>query len=79
MLMVIIIMIIIIIITIVNNSNNSESSRSQSQPNELNLLRELHSKVKGYLAINDYNIRSQTKWDENEAAFQADKHLLGKI
>ena len=58
--------------------NNTES-RSQSQPNELSLLRELHSKAKNFLVISDYNIRSQSRWDENEAYILADKHLLGKI
>lgn len=55
--------------------NNTES-RSQSQPNELSLLRELHSKAKNFLVISDFNIRSQSRWDENEAYISADKHLL---
>lgn len=54
-------------------------SRINGQPNELTLLRDLHLKAKNYVIINDYNIRSQSKWDENETYISGDKHLIGKI
>ena len=57
---------------------NNTKSRSQGQHNQVSsLLEELFSKVKCYVAINDHNIRSQTRWDENEAYIMADKRLLG--
>jgi hypothetical protein len=48
-----------------------------NQPNELNLLRELHTKAKTYVIINDYNIRSQIRWDNNECYINGDKQLIG--
>jgi hypothetical protein len=58
-----------------HNSHVVKNAES-SQNNELSLLRELHSKMKSFWEINNYNISSQSKWDENEAYIISDKHIL---
>ncbi len=58
-------------------SNNPPQNLTSTQLNELQLLREAHSKSKSFFMLNDYNIRSQLCWDTNEKTINDDKQLSG--
>lgn len=52
---------------------------TNSQQNELPILREIYSKAKSYILINDFNIRSQFCWDFNERYINEDQQLIGLL
>jgi hypothetical protein len=62
-----------------NSTVTSSQNLTSTQLNELQLLREAHSKSKTFFMLNDYNIRSQLCWDTNEKNIKDDKQLSGSF
>lgn len=56
---------------------SSTKASTSNLENELKIYREFYSKSRMLIIYNDYNIRSQLRWDTNEMQINNDRQLKG--
>lgn len=64
----------------VNNTETLSSTKATTSTleNELKIYRDFYTKSTMLIKYNDYNIRSQLRWDTNELQINNDRQLKGK-